>query len=122
MNREEFELDTIGLGPLPVINAFIDRLGLAGLLARFVPHDDRRLKLAPAAAIAVVIRNLVIGHRRVYALEEWAASFDPALLDLGPSKLIPPLRASSWTHSTDRYERRSRQRTDALSCMRSLAA
>jgi transposase len=86
MDGEDFELDTRQLGPLPIINAFADRLGLAGLLETFVPHDDRRLKLAPATAIGVVVRNLVIHRRPVYALEEWAGPYDPALLGLAPGE------------------------------------
>ncbi|MFU8841919.1 MAG: IS1634 family transposase [Nitriliruptoraceae bacterium] len=81
-----FQLHTEQLGPLPVINAFVDRLGLPGLLETFVPHDDARLKLAPATAIGVVIRNLVIHRRPVYALGEWAAPFDPLLLGLAPGE------------------------------------
>lgn len=82
----DFELDSQLLGPLPVINAFCDRLGLDALLARFLPHDDARLKLAPATAIGVVVRNLVIGREPVYALGEWAAPFDPTLLGLAPGE------------------------------------
>jgi transposase len=82
----DFELDSQVLGPLPVINAFAGRLGLAGLLETFLPHDDARLKLAPATAIGVVVRNLVIHRRPVYALGEWAAPFDPALLGLAPGE------------------------------------
>lgn len=81
-----FDLDTEQLGALPVINAFFDRLGLAGLLDRFVPHDDGRLKLAPATAIGAVVRNLVIGRRPVYALGEWAAAYDPDLLGFAPGE------------------------------------
>jgi transposase len=83
MNQSDaFELDSQMLGPLPIINAFADRLGLAGLLETFLPHDDARLKLAPATAVGVVIANLVIHRRPVYALGEWAAPYDPALLGL----------------------------------------
>jgi Domain of unknown function (DUF4277) len=32
----------------------------------------------------LVVRNLVAGHRPVYALGEWAAPYDPAVLGLGP--------------------------------------
>ena len=71
---------------MPVINAFVDRLGLAGLLETFVPHNDARLKLPPATAIGVVIRNLVIHRRPVYALGEWAVPFDPGLLGLAPDE------------------------------------
>ena len=77
-----FELDTHQLGPLPIISAFADRLGLTDLLETFLPHTDRRPELAPATAIEVVIRNLAIHRRPVYALGEWAAPFDPALLGL----------------------------------------
>ncbi|CAN5843011.1 hypothetical protein BH23ACT10_BH23ACT10_21130 [soil metagenome] len=86
-NPEEFALRSQALGPLPVINAFIDRLGLAGLLERFLPHDDVRVRLAPATAIAVVIANLVIHRQPVYALGRWAAPFDPALLGLAADEV-----------------------------------
>ena len=42
------------LGPLPVINHFLDRIGLADSLQRFLPHDDARLRLAPAVVVGVV--------------------------------------------------------------------
>ncbi|MBA3278244.1 MAG: IS1634 family transposase [Geodermatophilaceae bacterium] len=77
-----FELRTEILGPLPVLNHFLDRVGLAGLLERHLPDDDRRLRLAPATVIGVVVRNLVVGHRPVYALGEWAAPYGPGLLGL----------------------------------------
>lgn len=43
---DEFELRSEVLGPLPVVNHFLDRLGVADLLARHVPQ--RR----PAAPIS----------------------------------------------------------------------
>lgn len=79
---DRFELATELLGPLPVINAFCARLGLAALLESYLPREDARLRLAPATAVGVVVRNLVIGREPVYALGEWAAPFDPALLGL----------------------------------------
>jgi hypothetical protein len=77
-----FELDSQLLGPLPIVDAFCGRLGVDGLVERFLPRDDARLKLAPAAAIGVVVRNLVLGREPVYALGEWAAPFEAALLGL----------------------------------------
>ena len=77
-----YELTTQVLGPLPIVNAFCDRLGLSGLLETFLPHGDARLRLAPATAIGVVVRTLVLGREPVYALGQWAAPFDPALLGL----------------------------------------
>ena len=81
-DRATFELDTELLGPLPVIDAFYQRLGLSGLLETFVPHEDARIKLPAATAVGVVVRNLVTGREPVYALGEWAARFDPRLLGL----------------------------------------
>lgn len=83
MAPEPYRLRTQLLGPLPVINHFLDRMGLAESLERFVPHDDARLRLAPAAVLGVVVRNLVTHREPVYALGEWAAPYDPALLGLG---------------------------------------
>jgi transposase len=78
------ELRTEAIGALPIINHFLARMKVTGCLERVLPHDDARLRLAPAAVIGVVVRNLMIRHRPVYALAEWAAPFDPVVLGLGP--------------------------------------
>ena len=80
------QLDTQLLGPLPIVGAFCDRLGLPTLLESYLPAEDARLKLAPATAIGVVVRNLVLHRQPVYALGEWAAPFDPDLLGLAPGE------------------------------------
>lgn len=65
-----------------MLNHFLTRIGLSRLLASYLPTDDARLRLAPAAVIGVAVANIVVGHRPVYALAEWAAHYDPALLGL----------------------------------------
>ena len=77
-----FELVTWRLGALPVVDWFCDRLGLAGLLETYLPHDDARLKLAPATAIGVLVRNLALAREPVYGLGRWAEPFDPGPLGL----------------------------------------
>jgi transposase len=79
-----FGLRSQTLGCLPVVNFFLDRMGLPAALERCLPRDDARLRLAPATVIGVVVRNLVVSHRPVYAIGEWAAPHDPALLGLRP--------------------------------------
>jgi hypothetical protein len=64
------------------VNWFCDRLGLDELLERHAPANDRRLRLAPAAALGVVVRNLIVDHEPVYALGEWARPYDPTLFGL----------------------------------------
>ncbi len=75
---EAFRLRSQQLGCLPIVNHFLTRMRLGEQLNSYLPHDDARLRLAPAAVIAVVVRNIVAGHRPVYALGEWAERFEPA--------------------------------------------
>lgn len=83
---EALTLESQQLGPLPVINAVLARLGVQRLLAAVVPADDRRLKMAPAAVLGVVVRNLVVGREPVYGLGRWAAAFAPEVVGLGPGE------------------------------------
>jgi hypothetical protein len=85
--RERFELRTQQLGALPVIDWFCQRLGLNELLEAAVPHDDARLKLAPAAAIGVLVRNLALAREPVYGLGRWAQSYDPGPLGLADDEV-----------------------------------
>jgi len=78
----QFTLHSQNLGSLPIVNFFLARIGLADHLRNYLPPDDARLRLAPAAVVEVVVANLVAGHRPVYALGEWAAPYDPAVLGL----------------------------------------
>ena len=81
-----FTLRSQRLGCLPIVNFFLTRIGLAQHLQAYLPADDPRLRLTPAAVIAVVVRNIVAGHRPVYALGEWAGPHDPAVLGLAPGQ------------------------------------
>ena len=89
-SAEPFRLRSQRLGCLPIVNVLFDRMGLAGQLETYLPTDDARLRLAPAGVIATVVRNIVAGHRPVYALSEWAASYDPTVLGLasGEAELL----------------------------------
>ena len=77
-----FDLVSRRLGGLPLVDHFLRRAGLAELLARYLPVDDARLRLAPAVAIRLVVINLLVGREPLYGLGEWAARFDPTLLGL----------------------------------------
>ena len=77
-----FTLASRRLGALPLVTHFARRIGLPGLLDRWVPPDDARLALDPATVLSIVVANLCIEHRPLYALGEWAAAYEPALLGL----------------------------------------
>src|SRR5680860_1235453 len=83
---EPFTLRSQRLGCLPIVNVLLTRMGLADHLATYLPANDTRLRLTPAAVIAVLVRNIVAGHRPVYALGEWAAPYDPRVLGLVPAR------------------------------------
>jgi hypothetical protein len=82
-----FELVSQRMGALPVVNHFLARSGLPALLARHLPSDDGRYRLPPAAAVGLVVTNLLVGRQPLYGLGEWAARFDPALLGLAPGEV-----------------------------------
>ena len=77
-----FVLVSHRLGALPLINRFLDRIGLDAALARWLPEPDRRFKLAPSTAIRLVVINLLVGRAPLYGLGEWAAPYAPHLLGL----------------------------------------
>jgi hypothetical protein len=83
MDTPAFTLTSRRLGALPLIGWFAARMGLGRLLDTWVPADDARLALDPAVVIAVMIANLAVEHRPLYALGEWAADCEPSLLGLG---------------------------------------
>jgi transposase len=70
------------IGPLPLINRFLERLKVEPLLQKFVPVGDRRQKLNPAAGLAVLLRNILITRRPLYGLAEWAQRYEAGLLGL----------------------------------------
>src|SRR5664279_2964566 len=81
-NSGPFELVGQRLGALPLINHFLNRIRLGEVLKRGLPEPDRRFKLAPAAAIRLLVVNLLVGRAPLYGLGEWAAAYAPSLLGL----------------------------------------
>jgi transposase len=82
----DLELQSRLLAGLPIVNVFYDRLGIDRLLEQHVPGDPR-LRVSPAAALGVVIRNLVVRHAPVYALGEWAGRYDPVTVGLAADEV-----------------------------------
>ena len=123
------ELLSQKVGPLPIVNHFLARLGLDDALESYVPQDDERLRLAPAAVLSLVVTNLVVDHEPVYRLSEWAGPYDPGLLGLAAGeaallnddrvgrmldRLFDSDRASLLTEVMVRAIRRFRIDTDQL--------
>jgi transposase len=70
------------VGPLPLLNAFFERLRIDHFLGKYVAAGDRRQKLAPGIGLGVLLRNILLSRRPLYSLSDWAKRFDAALLGL----------------------------------------
>lgn len=81
--EKPFELQTKRLGPLPLINHFTQRLGLAELIDEAVPTPDGRCRLAYVKAVGVLIRSIATEREPVYRLSEAVSSFAPEGFGLG---------------------------------------
>lgn len=79
----QYRLETRWIGGLPIINALLQRLRVDALLAKVLPAPDSRNKLAPSAALGVLLRNIILNERQpLYTQGEWVAQTEPALLGL----------------------------------------
>jgi len=75
-------LESLGVGPLPVLNRFLERLRLEDLFSQFLPDSDARRKLSPARALGVFVRNMILCRHPLYELPHWAGGWVPELLGL----------------------------------------
>jgi len=78
-------LRTERLGPLPLINHFLDRLGLEALLDGFVPTTDRRVKLPFARGLGVLLRSILVEREPIYRQQETVSTFTPEAFGLTSS-------------------------------------
>lgn len=79
---QHFALCSERLGPLPLINHFLQRIGLEQLLDQHVPTRDRRCAVAHAQALAVLLRSIIVEREPIYRQQETAVGFAPELFGL----------------------------------------
>jgi transposase len=86
-SAEPFTLHSERLGPLPVINYFLNRLGVPSLFARFVPTHDPRSGLPAAKGLGVLLRSLLVEREPIYRQQETVLSYAPAAFNLAPEEV-----------------------------------
>ncbi len=74
MQTSPFQLVPQGLGAMPILDAVIQRLGLLEYLTEAMGQPRY------AKAILLLLKNIVIDRNALYAIREWAAQYDPALV------------------------------------------
>jgi len=74
MQEERLRLRALRVGALPILNAFIERMGL---------EEELTLALKNAGyadALLALVKNILVERNALYAIREWAEPFEPRLL------------------------------------------
>src|SRR6516225_10633595 len=74
------------LGPLPIINHFIARMGLDDALARHVP-SDQRCALPHARALGVLLRSIIVEREPIYRQQETVHGFASGMFGIGSAEM-----------------------------------
>jgi len=73
-DKARFILHSERLGPLPLINHFIERIGLEDALDRHVPSDTR-CAVPHARALGVLLRSIIVEREPIYRQQESVHGF-----------------------------------------------
>jgi transposase len=80
-------LHSYRVGLLPILNRILQRLRLDQFLRDYLPRERRRCRIAPATALLVLLKNLLLSRDPLYGVGEWAARHDPSALGLSAPQL-----------------------------------
>src|SRR6202022_2410367 len=81
-----FILRTERLGPLPLVNHFIQRVGLEDVLDRYVP-SDARCAVPHARALGVVLRSIIVEREPIYRQQETVQAFASGMFGIGSEEM-----------------------------------
>jgi hypothetical protein len=98
----EFALKTERLGPLPLINHFLERMGLETLLGKHVPATDRRCRVPHAQALGVLLRSIVVEREPIYRAQETLHGFAEGLYGLAAEELSHLTRLRGFDLDSER--------------------
>src|SRR6266704_1917353 len=74
------------LGPLPLINHFIQRIGLEDMLDRHVP-SDARCTVPHARALGVLLRSIVVEREPIYRQQETVQTFASTMFGIAAEEM-----------------------------------
>jgi transposase len=75
-------LESRAMDALPLINYFLQRLGVDSLFDEHLGPCDGRCRLAPAKALGVLLRNILSARAPLYSQQDWAGGIAQHLLGL----------------------------------------
>lgn len=79
-------LRTERLGPLPLVNHFIQRLGLEEMLDKYVPTDQRG-SVSHACALGVLLRSIIVERDPIYRQNETVHEFAAGMFGIGNEEM-----------------------------------
>ena len=83
---DRFNLQVERLGPLPLVNHFIERIGLQDMLDRHV-KSDARCAVPHARALGVVLRSLIVEREPIYRQQETVHGFASGMFGLSAKEI-----------------------------------
>src|SRR5476649_2960767 len=84
--KARFILHSERLGPLPLVNHFIDRIGLESLLDHHVP-SDARCAVPHARALGVLLRSLIVEREPIYRQQETVQGFADGMFGIDAGEM-----------------------------------
>jgi transposase len=75
------------VGALPILDRLLKRLRIEQFLRKHLPRVDRRSRVPTAAALLLLLRNLLISREPLYGVGEWAARYHTPWLGLTDQQL-----------------------------------
>ena len=72
------------IAALPIVNAYLRKLGIAEMLSERVESSGR---FPASTSLLLILRNIILQREPMYTLAEWANSYNPSLLELQPHQL-----------------------------------
>ena len=81
VDPSDLDLRTEKVSALPIINSYLERLDISGLLSgrmESAPH------MSTGSCLMVLLRNIIMEREPVYGIAEWTARFAPSLFGLPP--------------------------------------
>ena len=83
MHLCDLDLRTEKISALPIMNSYLERLDISGLLSgRLEPSPHMLAHLC----LMVLIRNMIMEREFVYGMAEWTARFVPSLFGFTPDQ------------------------------------
>ena len=81
-----FNLQTERLGPLPLINHFIQRIGLEDTLDRYVASDGRCV-VPHSRALGVLLRSIIVEREPIYRQQETVQVFASGMFGIAAEQM-----------------------------------